>query len=191
MDTVGDEVLRRAGIYAACADSGENVHQSTTVGSIKMSQESSSNMQGLDAQQKETLRAALVETAKKLIGVPYLFGAEWSDITKMPEALDCSELCEGVYHQNGLKMPDGSQNQFNFCVHSPNPLPGDLAFFGRGGKETEIYHVGMVYSESDVIEARGFQPGSSFETGKVILRPISAWIAYKNFISFRSHPRLA
>ena len=32
----------------------------------------------LTAHQKETIRAALVESSKKLLGVPHEFGAEWS-----------------------------------------------------------------------------------------------------------------
>ena len=149
------------------------------------------NIITLDAHQKETLRTALVESARKLLGIPYMLGAEWTDITKMPTALDCSEMVEGVYHQNGLKMPDGSQNQHDFCVHSPSPLLGDLAFFGRSGAGNQIYHVGMVLDDVSIIEARGHQPESSFETGKVITRPIVNWVKYSNFVGFMSHPKLA
>src|SRR3990167_6896702 len=145
-----------------------------------MSQENATSTPDLDAHQKDTIRHALVESARKLLGVKYEFGSEWSDITKLPEALDCSELTEGTYHQNGLKMPDGSQSQFLFTIPTGTPLPGDLGFFGRGGNPAQVYHVGMIFEThlnqfgnpfGQVIEARGFQPGASFETGKVILRP--------------------
>lgn len=144
----------------------------------------------LDSHQKETLRKALVETALKLLGVPYVFGSEWGDITKPPEALDCSELTENVYKLNGLKMPDGSQAQYDATIPTGTPLPGDLGFFGRGGNPAQVYHVGMIAGLLDVIEARGFDPKASFETGKVIFRPRSAWEKYANFVGWRSHFKL-
>lgn len=98
----------------------------------------------LTVHQMDTIREALVATAQGLIGIPYAFGAEWADTTKRPEALDCSEFTENVYKLNGLHLPDGSQNQFNATVPTGKPLPGDLGFFGRGQKITQIYHVGMV-----------------------------------------------
>src|SRR3990167_264763 len=156
-----------------------------------MSQENATSTPDLDAHQKDTIRHALVESARKLLGVKYEFGSEWSDITKLPEALDCSELTEGTYHQNGLKMPDGSQSQFLFTIPTGTPLPGDLGFFGRGGNPAQVYHVGMVFDEGNIIEARGYDPKASFETGKVIFRPRQAWEKYCNFLGYRSHPKLA
>jgi cell wall-associated NlpC family hydrolase len=144
----------------------------------------------LDLHQKDIIRRALVESARKLIGIPYVFGTEWTDYSQLPKALDCSELIEGVYHQNGLKMPDGSQNQFDFTVPTGNPQIGDLAFFGRGANVKQIYHVGMMFDKYEIIEARGYQSGSSFETGKVILRPTVKWENYANFTGYRAHPKL-
>jgi cell wall-associated NlpC family hydrolase len=144
----------------------------------------------LDDHQKQTIREALVAEGRKLLGIKYEFGAEWTDFSKTPEALDCSELVEGVYHLNGLKMPDGSQSQYDFCIHSPSPRPGDLAFFGRGGNAGQIYHVGMVFDEHDILEARAFDPTASFKTGCVILRDLAKWTGYKNFVEFKSHPKL-
>lgn len=145
----------------------------------------------LNDHQKKEIRRQLFVTADGLLGVPYEFGAEWKDYSVKPLAIDCSEMLEGVYKINGLKQKDGSQNQYNFTIPTPNPQIGDLAFFGRGGKPHKIYHVGMVYDADQIIEARGFQPGSSFETGKVILRPRANWERYKNFVGYRVHPKLA
>lgn len=150
----------------------------------------SEKTEGLDIHQKETLRLSIVSSARPLLGIPYVWGAEWTDYSLPPEGLDCSELVEGCYRINGLKMPDGSQNQFEFTLPTGVPLPGDLAFFGKGGKTSQIYHVGLVFDSINIIEARGLQLGSSFETGKVILRPISAWQNYANFCGFRAHPHL-
>lgn len=150
-----------------------------------------STVQGLDDHQKDTIRKALVDTALKLLGVKYEFGAEWLAYGEIPLTLDCSELTKGTFCSNGLKMPDLAQNQFNFTIHNPTPLPGDLAFFGRGAKIDQIYHVGMVVDTESIIEARAFDPTATFKTGCVILRPLTAWMNYKNFVGFRSHPKIA
>ena len=150
-----------------------------------------SNSSVLDPHQKDVIRQSLVDAARKLLGIPYEFGAEWSPFSSRPKALDCSELVEGVYILNGLKMPDGSQNQFDFTLPTGSPSPGDLAFFGRGGNVKQIYHVGLVFDKFNIIEARGFQENTSFETGKVILRSRAAWENYKNWVGYRSHPKLA
>lgn len=145
----------------------------------------------LTAEEKEDIRNRLTLFAGKLVGIPYVFGAEWKDFSVAPEALDCSELVEGVYGHFGLQMPDGSQNQFDFTISAATPKMGDLAFFGRGGKTGQIYHVGIVYDETNIIEARGFDASASFRTGEVILRSRDRWEKYANFCGYRSHPKLA
>lgn len=150
-----------------------------------------SNSSALDGAQKDTIRKGVVETAQKYIAVPYAFGAEWTDYSQPPKALDCSELVEGVFHINKLNMPDGAQNQFDFTVPAGAPKPGDLGFFGKGGKVSQIYHVGIVVNEAVMIEARAHDPNASFETGEVILRPRVKWEKWHDFVGFRAHPKLA
>lgn len=147
----------------------------------------------LTAEQRNAIRGDLVQSAKNLLGVPYVYGAEWVNYSIVPQAIDCSELIEGLFNLHKLKMPDGSQNQYDFTITVPTPEMGDLAFFGRGGHPNQIYHVGMVFSRTEIIEARAFDPTSKergFETGKVILRPIETWMKYKNFVGFTRHPKL-
>lgn len=147
-------------------------------------------MESLTQEQKNELRKNIVFNAGKLEGILYEFGAEWKDYSETPKTLDCSELVEGVFHKAGLKISDGSQNQFNETIAVDNPKPGDLAFVGKGKNINKIYHVGIVFDENHIIEARGFDPSASFETGKVILRPIERWKAWGNFVGFRSHSKL-
>ncbi len=148
------------------------------------------NSIALTAEAKKELRGQLTSEARKLLGIPYDFGAEWTDYNKKPDALDCSEMIEGIFKICGLQMPDGSQNQFNFTMATNNPMPGDLGFFGKSKDMNKIYHVGLVFDEFNIIEARGFQPESSFETGKVIIRPMAAWENYVNFVGYRAHAKL-
>lgn len=147
----------------------------------------------LTQEEKDDIRLRIVCFAGKCLGVPYVFGAEWTDFQKPPEALDCSELVEGVFNHFGIQMPDGSQAQHDFTVPvAPSAAKiGDLAFFGRGGKPGQIYHVGMIFDGQNIIEARAHDPSASFETGKVILRPRARWEGYSNFVGYRSHPKLA
>jgi len=145
--------------------------------------------ESLSAEQKAEIRERLMIYAVKLLDIPYEFGALWKDVDKPPETLDCSEMVKGVYRHFLLKMPDGSQNQFDFTVSAATPQDADLAFFGREANPKMIYHVGLVYGDH-ILEARGYQPNSSFKTGRVILRPKTAWIHYKNFCGFRAHPKL-
>jgi len=140
--------------------------------------------------EKLNMRTSVTSEAFKLMGIPYLLGAEWTDWTQPPKNLDCSELVEVVFRKLGLKIPDGSQAQFNFCVPTEIHRPGDLAFAGKDRTPTAINHVGIVYDELQIIEARGFQAGASFKTGEVILRPIEKWLAWDKFVGFRTHPDL-
>lgn len=144
----------------------------------------------LTTEQKDAIRKNLVANAAKLLGIPYRRGAEWTHFDVLPEELDCSEMVEGVYTLQGLKMPDGSWNQFAFTVPAATPKIGDLAFFGRGGRPNEIYHSGIVYDDFQIIECRDFDPNARFETGRIILRPRKNWEAYKNFVGYRAHPKL-
>ena len=139
---------------------------------------------------KIALRRAIVNESGKLLGIPYEFGAEWTDYSKSPISLDCSELVEGVFHLVKLELPDGAQNQYNSTVFTDTPRPGDLAFFGRSKDPSKIYHVGIVYDEKNIVEARGYDPTSNFETGKVILRERVYWDRWKNFCGYRSHKKL-
>jgi len=140
--------------------------------------------------QKIEMRMKIRQFSFNLLGVEYEYGAEWTNYAVIPSGIDCSELIEGCYKYFKMKMPDGSQNQYNFTIPTFKPMPADLAFFGRGGNPAKIYHVGMIYDDSMIIEARGYQPKSSFETGKVILRPKEKWEGYRNFVGYRSHPKL-
>ena len=147
-------------------------------------------MEELTAEQKDKLRNEIAVQGAKLIGIPYEYGAEWTDYAKPPIALDCSELVEGIYKMVGLRMEDGAQNQFNFTVPTPNPQLSDLAFFGKNADPNKIYHVGLLFHMGNILEARGYDPSVKFETGHVILRPKQFWETWKNFVGYQSHPRL-
>lgn len=88
----------------------------------------------------------LVETAKRLMGLPYLWGG-----TSF-KGVDCSGFTKTVYFMNGLVLPrDASQQvhigeEVNTTNGWDNLKPGDLLFFGvpgKDGKPERVIHVGM------------------------------------------------
>lgn len=127
----------------------------------------------------------ILTTAKSLLGIPYVFGAKWTDLSKPPAALDCSGFVEGVYLKSGLHLPDGSQNQYDFTkpIAVQDAVPTDLAFFGRNKDPKQIYHVGMLFDKDNIIEARAFD-GLDW-TGKVTLRGKTFWENWENFLGYR------
>ena len=149
--------------------------------------------------QVQTIRNSIIETARSLIGIPYKIGqtqadydsgvGKWTDFSHLPANIDCSGLIAGCFRKNGLKIPDGSQNQFNFTISTDYPTDGDLGFFAHDKDVTRIYHVGILYMDQ-VIEARAFDENAKFETGRVILRPMDKWTNWKNFAGWRVHPKL-
>ena len=147
-------------------------------------------MDELTEEQKDKLREELAIEAAKLIGIKYEFGASWTDYTKPPDAVDCSELTMGVYLIKGLRCPDGSQAQYNAFLPTATPKLMDLAFFGKNGDPARVYHVGFYFRMGLILEARAHDPKASFETGRVIVRPQAKWEASPNWLGYRSHTKL-
>jgi len=120
-----------------------------------------------------------------LIGTPYRFGAESKSGAWPPRFLDCSEFVELVYSRRGIACPDGSWNQHEASYSVEDPRPGDLGFFAkieeiRPGNPRGIYHVGILYSDDNVAEARAKDKNGNY--GELILRPREKWEAYEPFV---------
>jgi cell wall-associated NlpC family hydrolase len=95
----------------------------------------------------------LVETARRFLGVPYL----WGGMTA--RGLDCSGLVSRVYHANGVTLPRDADMQFEdpgaLRVARAALRPGDLVFFGRDAKH--ISHVGLYLRRGRFINATTYQ----------------------------------
>jgi hypothetical protein len=101
---------------------------------------------------KDIERDAVIATAKKLMGVPYLWGGN------SPKGVDCSGFTLTVFRANGLQLPRDANMQVNVgsdVIPEPdysNLLPGDLIFFGPEGR---ITHVGICLGGSYFIHSSG------------------------------------
>lgn len=99
---------------------------------------------------KNNIRESLVETAKKFINVPYLWGG------RSYFGIDCSALVQLVYKIHGIALPRDADKQAELGIARDfveESEPGDLAFFEDS--EGKIVHVGLVLSPFEIIHASG------------------------------------
>ena len=93
----------------------------------------------------------LVATARRFLGVPYLWGG------MSFHGVDCSGLVSRVYAANGIELLRDADIQFTDprgrAVERNALQPGDLLFFGT----TSITHVGMYAADGRFISATTYQ----------------------------------
>jgi hypothetical protein len=90
----------------------------------------------------------VVDLAARLIGRPYVWGAEG------PNAFDCSGLTQFVYQKVGIDLPRRAVNQSTFG----NPARGrwqrgDLLFFSTDTRQSLVTHVGLYEGDGVMIDA--------------------------------------
>ena len=89
----------------------------------------------------------IIATAKKYIGVPYLWGGS------TPSGFDCSGYVQYVYNAHGIKLPRVSRDQYTVgvAVSKSNLKPGDLVFFNTSG--SGVSHLGIYMGNGQFIHA--------------------------------------
>ncbi|MBB3112551.1 cell wall-associated NlpC family hydrolase [Paenibacillus phyllosphaerae] len=101
--------------------------------------------------------AALIQTAMKYRGVPYLFGAGPYSKTRR---FDCSSFTQYVFGKYGVRLNRVSRNQGTqgIFVGRANLQKGDLVFFsvpGRFKTDNVIGHVGIYIGGGNMIHTYG------------------------------------
>ncbi len=94
----------------------------------------------------------IIETAKRYIGVPYLWGGE------TPSGFDCSGFVQYVFRQNGILLNRTvvTQYQHGYAVSKSNLAPGDLIFF-QNTYTTGLSHIGIYIGNNQFIHASSSQ----------------------------------
>ncbi len=113
----------------------------------------------------------IIKTAKKFLGVPYLWGGT------SPKGMDCSGFTKTVYFLNGIMLArDASQQELygekiDVAAGYENLKRGDLLFFGpkpAPGKPQRITHVGIYIGNLEFIHAAGMVGINSFDPASPI-----------------------
>ncbi|MDF9800626.1 cell wall-associated NlpC family hydrolase [Catalinimonas alkaloidigena] len=108
----------------------------------------------------EATENTVVETAFKLMGVPYLWGGTSS------KGVDCSGFTKTIYFMNGKILPrDASQQVYAGELIDEEKnfdqlRPGDLLFFGYAATDStreRITHVGMWIGDNQFIHSPGLE----------------------------------
>lgn len=92
---------------------------------------------------------AIIATAKKYIGVRYLWGG-----TSPNTGFDCSGFVQYVFAQNGITLPRVSRDQYTVGtpVDFNNLQPGDLVFFSIA-KNGVVDHDGIYIGNGQFINS--------------------------------------
>jgi cell wall-associated NlpC family hydrolase len=93
--------------------------------------------------------AAVVRTARRFLGVPYLWGG------CSPLGLDCSGFVQLVLRLHGMEVSRDAHLQAVQGESVGDPEAADLVFFGPPDRPDAVTHVGMMLDESRCIHASG------------------------------------
>lgn len=117
-----------------------------------------------------TLGDKVVEEAQKLLGAPYIYGAEsWTE-----GGFDCSGLTQFVYGQVGIDIPRTASYQWaGISRKVTNPRPGDIIAFAKA-EEGGVYHVGIYIGDNKMIHAP--KPGAQVKISSLNWYYRNGWV---------------
>jgi gamma-D-glutamyl-L-lysine dipeptidyl-peptidase len=96
----------------------------------------------------EEKRKTMVEDAKRMLGVPYLWGGTSGN------GIDCSGFARLLHHWVGIDIPRDADMQYEAAKPVEPPFEvGDLLFFAENDSERKITHVGMSLGEWKMVHS--------------------------------------
>ena len=113
------------------------------------------NPAGVRGERREARGEEICAIAQTLLNTPYLWGG------KNAMGMDCSGFTQVVYAAMGVNLLRNAREQMTQGTLVPSLVeaqPGDLAFFDhadRDPKATNISHVGMLLSPTEIIHCSG------------------------------------
>ena len=114
--------------------------------------------------------SALVESAKALVGIPYVWGGA------SLSGFDCSGYIYYVYNQNGKKLPRvNAQGYYDRSYYVDTPQPGDLIFFENTYKQG-ISHLGIYIGNNQFTHA---------DSSGVRITDVSNGYYQKHFVGYK------
>ena len=126
---------------------------------------------------------AIVDYAKTLIGVPYLYGS-----TDPAKGFDCSGFITYVFNHFDIKVPRSSIDFTNVGteVSAANARPADLILFtGTDSTEKFVGHMGIVVSNTDTLR---FIHSTSGKLHGVTITPLSRYYQSRYVKTIRVFP---
>jgi hypothetical protein len=88
-----------------------------------------------------------VDLAVRLIGRPYVWGAEG------PNSFDCSGLMQYVHQKVGVELPRRAIDQSRIGAATTRLQRGDLLFFSTDARRSLVTHVGVYEGDGRMIDA--------------------------------------
>ena len=104
------------------------------------------------------IQNAIVESAKKLVGLPYVYGGNYPPLGSSA-GTDCSGLCQWAFNDNGKKISRTTFTQINEGIEITgidNLQPADLIFvnFTSPNEPQHVYmYAGIVDGKRMIVEA--------------------------------------
>jgi cell wall-associated NlpC family hydrolase len=103
--------------------------------------------------------ADVTRLALTQVGDRYVYGAEVSHSDPNPKLhhkpLDCSEFTEWDLNRLGIKMPDGSANQYTYCKRYGKVVSVAQAIKTQGALLYHPGHIAISLGNGSTIEAKG------------------------------------
>lgn len=122
-------------------------------------------------------RGQIIEDARRLTGVPYLWGGGSAF------GIDCSGFAQLTHRLVGVTLPRDADMQFDAGRPVEPPFrPGDLLFFGETGERRKITHVGISLGDWRIIHSSRSRNGVHEDDVRVVAHLCESFVGARTFL---------